>query len=159
MALEYCQQKRKAARRSCNGRLSDPSAYHLAVKAYDKALKAAKRKSWRTFCGEVDGIIPSAGLHWVLSKDASYQVGALRLPSGDSTSSDGEAAQHLPMTHIPGCQPIKKHHSSRRVLQEPAQEDWELESQVISEDKVRWAIDCFGTFKAAEEDEIFPGLL
>jgi hypothetical protein len=58
---------RKAAKRSWNGRQSDPDAYHLAVKAYDKALRAAKRKSWRTFCSEVDGITPSARLHTVRS--------------------------------------------------------------------------------------------
>jgi hypothetical protein len=83
----------------------------LAVKAYDKALRAAKR----TICSEVDGII--------LSKDVSYQMRALRLPSGEFTSSDGEAAKHLLMTYFAGCQPIEKHHSSRRVLQELIQED------------------------------------
>jgi hypothetical protein len=45
---------------------------------------------------------------------------AVRLPSGDFTSSDGEAAQHLLMTHFQGCQPIEEHHNSGRVLQEPA---------------------------------------
>jgi hypothetical protein len=72
--------------------------------------------------------------------------------SSDFTSSDGEAAQHLLMTHFPGCQPIEEHHSSERFLQEPAQEDWNLASEVVSEDKVRWAIDGFGTFKVAGED-------
>jgi hypothetical protein len=46
-----------------------------------------------------------------------------------------------------------------RVLQEPAQEDCDLASEVVSEDKVRWAIDGFGNFKVAGEDGIFPGLL
>jgi hypothetical protein len=63
------------------------------------------------------------------------------------------------MTHFPGCQPIEEHHSSGRVLQEPAQEDWDLTSEVVSKDKVRWAIDSFGTFEATGEDKIFPGLL
>jgi hypothetical protein len=76
----------------------------LAVETYDKALRAAKRKYWRTFYGEVHG----------------YQMGALRLPSGDFTISDREAAKHLLMTHFPGFQPIEEHHSSGRVLQEPA---------------------------------------
>jgi hypothetical protein len=64
-------------------------------------------------------------------------VGALRLLTGDLTSSDGEAAQHLLMTHFPGCQPIEEHHSSGRVLQEPTQQ---------------------AAFKAAGEDGIVPGL-
>jgi hypothetical protein len=43
---------RKAARRSWNRRQSDPNAYHWAVKAYDKALRAAEKTSWMTFCGD-----------------------------------------------------------------------------------------------------------
>jgi hypothetical protein len=77
----------------------------------------------------VDGIIPSARLHKVLSKDVSYQVGHLHFPR--------VAAQHLLNTHFPGCQPIEEHHSSERFLQEPAQEDWNLASEVVSEEKVR----------------------
>jgi hypothetical protein len=148
---------RKAARHSWNGRQSDPDAYHLAVKNYDKALRATKKKSWRTFCGEVDGIIPSARLHRVLG--ALGGLGALGLRSGDFTISDGEAAQHLLMTHFLGCQPIVQPNSFGRVLQAPAQEEWDFASEVVNEDKVRWAIDDFGTFKAAGEDGIFPGLL
>jgi hypothetical protein len=120
----------------------------LAVKAYDKALRAAKKKFWRTFCVEMDGIIPSASLHRVLSKDVSYQEGELTFSSGDFTSSDGEPAQHL-----------QEHHNSGRVLQEPTQKNWDLTSEVVSEDKVRWFIDGFGVFKAAGEDGTFPGLL
>jgi hypothetical protein len=66
----------------------------------------AKKTSKRTFCGEVDGIIPSARLHRVLSKDVSYQVGVVRLRLVDFTSSDAETAKYLLMTHFLGCQPI-----------------------------------------------------
>jgi hypothetical protein len=52
----------------------------LAVKAYDKASRAAKRTYWSYF-----------------------------------TSSDGEAAKHLLMTHFPGFQPIEKHQSYKNV--------------------------------------------
>jgi hypothetical protein len=83
--------------------------------------------SWRIFCGKVDGIILSARLHTVLSKNVKYQMRALRLPSGDYTGSDGEAAKHMLMIHFP--------HSSGRVLQEPFQEGWNLASKVVSEDK------------------------
>jgi hypothetical protein len=32
-------------------------------------------------------------------------------------------------------------------------------SEIVSEGKMRWAIDGFGTFKVAGEDKISPGLL
>jgi hypothetical protein len=83
----------------------------------------------------------------VLLKDVSYQVGEFTLCCGDFTSSDGEPAQHL-----------QEHHNSGWVLQEPAQENWDLTSEVVSEDKVRWFFDGSGVFKAAGEDETFPGL-
>jgi hypothetical protein len=38
-------------------------------------------------------------------------------------------------------------------------EDWDLASGVVSEDKVRWAINGIGIFKATGEDEIYTGLL
>jgi hypothetical protein len=37
--------------------------------------------------------------------------------------------------------------------------DWDFALEAVSEDKVRLAIDGFGTFKAVGEDGIFPGLL
>jgi hypothetical protein len=126
---------RKTARRSWNRRQSDPNAYHLAVKAYGKALRAIKRTFWRTFCGEVDCIIPSARLHRVLSKDVRYQMGALRLLLGDFTSSNEEAAKYLLMTHFPGCQLIEEHHSRGQRFQEPTQKDWYLALEVVSKDK------------------------
>jgi hypothetical protein len=46
-----------------------------------------------------------------------------------------------------------------RVLPEAVQEDSDFTLKVVSENKVRWAIDGFCTFKAAGEDGIFPGLL
>jgi hypothetical protein len=53
----------------------------------------------------------------------------------DFTSLDGKAAKHLLITHLPGCWPIEAHHRSGQVLQEPAQEDLDLASEVVSEDK------------------------
>jgi hypothetical protein len=83
----------------------------------------------------VDCIIPSARLHRVLSKDVCYQTGALRFLSGDFTSLDEEAAEHLLMTHFLGCQLIEEHHSRGRNFQEPTQKDWYLALEVVSKDK------------------------
>jgi hypothetical protein len=55
------------------------------------------------------------------------------------------------MTHFPGC--------LGGFYKNPPRRTWNLASKVVSEDKVRWAIDGFGTFKPAGEDGKFPGLL
>jgi hypothetical protein len=37
--------------------------------------------------------------------------------------------------------------------------NWLIASSVITEEKIRWAINGFGSYKTAGEDRIFPGLL
>jgi hypothetical protein len=100
--------------------------------------------------------VPSARLHRVPSKDISYQLRAHRLLSGDIISSEEDAAKHLLLIN---CQPIGDQQNSERVWYDPAQEDWDLALKVVSESKVRWAIDGFGTSKVAEENGIYHGLV
>jgi hypothetical protein len=68
----------KRARKAWNHRLTDPDAYKNAIKEYTKALRSKKRSSWKDFCGEVDGIQPSARLHRILSKDDDYKINCAR---------------------------------------------------------------------------------
>jgi hypothetical protein len=56
----------KRARKAWNHRLTKPEAYKNAIKEYTIALRSKKRSSWKDFCGEVDGIQPSAILHRIL---------------------------------------------------------------------------------------------
>jgi ribonuclease HI len=150
---------RKRARRAWNHRVSDPEAYKTAVSDYGKALRRDKRASWRQFCGEVDGIKPAARLHKILSKDESYQIGNLRLPSGIMTESDQAVADHLLETHFPGCESVSEDSSSEEPFISSTMDDWLEASKIVSEEKIRWAIEGFGSFKSAGEDGVFPALL
>jgi hypothetical protein len=100
----------------CNHRLTDPDAYKNAIKEYTKALRSKKRSSWKDFCGEVDGIQPSARPHRILSEDDDYKMGAFRFPSGAFTSTDQEVAEHLLDTYFPGCQPISRPQSQSQPI-------------------------------------------
>jgi hypothetical protein len=77
---------------------------------------------------------------------------AFRLPSGAFTSTDQEVAEHLLETHFPGPQ-------SQFQKITPSTEDWLIASSVITDEKIRWAINGFGSYKTAGEDGFFPGLL
>jgi hypothetical protein len=149
---------RKTARKAWNHRLTDPEAYKNAIKEYTKALRSKKRPPWKDFCGKVDGKEPSARLHRILSKDDDYKMGAFRLPSGAFTSTDQEVAEHLLETHFPGCQPISGPQSQSQPIT-PSTEDWLIASSVITEEKIIWAVNRFGSYKTAGEDGVFPGLL
>jgi hypothetical protein len=109
-------------------------------------------------CGEDDGIQSSTRLHRILSKDNDYKMGAFRLPSRVFTSTDQEVAEHLLETHFPGCQPISEPQSKSQPIT-PSTEDWLVASSVITEEKIRWAFNGFGSYKTAGEDGIFPGVL
>jgi hypothetical protein len=41
----------------------------------------------------------------------------------------------------------------------PSTEDWLIASSVITEEKIKWAINGFSLYKTTSEDGIFPGLL
>jgi hypothetical protein len=88
-------------------------------------------------------------------------MGAFQLPSGAFTSTDQDVAEHLfPIfdTHFPECQPISGPQSQSQPIT-PSTQDWLIAPSVITEEKIRWAVNGFGSYKTAGEDGIFPGLL
>jgi hypothetical protein len=85
-------------------------------------------------------------------------MGAFRLPSGACISTDQEVAEHLLDTHFSGCQPISGPQSQSQKIT-PSTEDWLIACSVITDEKIKWAINGFGSYKTAGEDGFFPGLL
>jgi hypothetical protein len=82
----------------------------------------------------------------------------IRLPSGDFKASQ-EVADHLLETYFPGCQPIMENTACAIPVRTPTEEGWLVASEAVDSDKIRWAIESFGSFNSAEEDGIFPVLL
>ncbi len=101
--------KRKTSRRLYNRaqRTKSPddwSNYRLTLKEYKKSIQVAKRQSCFTFCGEVEGIMETAWLHKLLSKDGSIRP-FLKAPD-EYTSSEKETVLLLLSTHFPGSSVI-----------------------------------------------------
>jgi hypothetical protein len=80
--------------------------------------------------------------------DDDYKMGAFRIPAGAFTSTDQEVAEHLLETHFPGCQPISEPQSQFQPIT-PSREDWLIASSVITEEKIRRAVNGFGSYKTA----------
>jgi hypothetical protein len=40
----------------------------------------------------------------------------------------------------------------------PSEENWLVASEAVKSDKIRWAIEGFGSFKSAGKDDILPAL-
>jgi hypothetical protein len=62
-------------------------------------------------------------------------------------------------SHCPGCQSIIENTARAIPGRTPTEEDWLVVSEAVDYDKIRWAIEGFGSFKSSGEDGIFPPLL
>ncbi|XP_078487324.1 uncharacterized protein LOC144745222 [Ciona intestinalis] len=153
---------RKLAKRSHKKALrsksaSDWSASKEATRAYKAKIRSSKRASWRKFCSEVNNLPAAMRLHRVLKGSKSHQIGSLRKPNGEFTSTPGEALNVLFDAHFPDDVNISHRHQNTDpslVL-----EDDDLETRIVTEDRVREAIKSFDPYKSAGLDKIYPILL
>jgi hypothetical protein len=68
-------------------------------------------------------------------------------------------ADHLHETHFSGFQPIMENRVRTFPVRASIEKDWLVASDAVDSNKIRWAIEGFGSFKFAGEDGIFPALL
>lgn len=96
-----------------------------------------------------------------LAKDPFFSIGSMKLPSGEFTSSLDGTLRHLMDHHFP-------QNVSRRSeqLREEVSSDYLLEvgdenaaKQIITKDKIQWAVNAFLPIKSPGEDGIFPAMI
>lgn len=62
---------------------------------YKRRIRSSKRDMWRKFCTDVEGVIPSARIHKILSKDPLNGPGNLKNTTGGFTQNDKETLRLL----------------------------------------------------------------
>jgi hypothetical protein len=73
---------------------------------YNKALRQAKRESWRRHCEEIEKAPECARLHRILSKDKQNAICSIQLENGDYTTTEKETLEKLFQVHFPGSEII-----------------------------------------------------
>jgi hypothetical protein len=73
---------------------------------YNKALRQAKRESWRRHCEEIEKAPECARLHRILSKDEQSAISSIQLKNGDYTKTEKETLEELLRVHFPGSEII-----------------------------------------------------
>jgi hypothetical protein len=73
---------------------------------YNKALREAKRESWRRHRQEIEEAPEYARLQRILSKYGQSAVSSLQLEDGEYTKTEKENLEELLMVHSPGSQII-----------------------------------------------------
>lgn len=132
--------------------------YRESLTVYSKAIRLAKRQSWEKFCGEIENLPDRAKLTRILKKDESSRVSALKLPTGEYTTNEQGALEHLLSVHFPGSVVIQGDDDVDTEINNVRRANG-ISHQIFALQKIKWAIGTFQSFKTAGPDGIFPKLL
>jgi hypothetical protein len=123
--------------------------YKRSLTDYNKALRQAKRESWRRHYEEIEKAPECARLHRVLSKEGRSAVSSIQLQNGDYTTSEREILEELLRVHFPGFEIILEPTGGWDGLElafpswNTTREDWTVSNKVISYDRLKWAVYSF----------------
>ena len=90
--------------------------YKWTLTGYNKALRQAKRESWRRHCEEIEKASECARLHKILSEDGTSSVSSIQLANGEYATSERGVLEELFMVHFPGSEIIMGHSEDGTAL-------------------------------------------
>jgi len=74
--------------------------YKRTLTDYNKALRQAKRESWKRHCEEIEKVPECARLNKILSNDGPSAVSSIQLANGEYTTSEREILEELFRVHF-----------------------------------------------------------
>lgn len=139
----------------------DWDKFKEAQYTYKKTLRRKDNKSWRNFCTNIESESAANRIRKIISKDKNCALGTIKKPDGTYTCSNTETIQTLLQTHFPGCKLADKHiqQQDTTTLKIPTINDIHIVNQIITDDKLKWAIENSKPYKSPGTDKIFPALL
>jgi hypothetical protein len=111
-----------------------------ALTDYTKALRQAKRESWRRHCKETEKAPECARLQRILSTDGQSASSSLQLENGEYTKTEKGTLQELLRVHFPGSEVILEPSAEWDGLEleslkwKGSREDWVVSRRVVSYD-------------------------
>ncbi|XP_055842523.1 uncharacterized protein LOC129909468 [Episyrphus balteatus] len=135
----------------------DMNSYRAKLNLYTKELRKAKRDSWARHCESIENTSEAARLRKVLASNPTTP-GYIKHPEGSWSNSSQETLELFMETHFPGCKNTDIPGSKQSNLLESTQQELNIE-QIITEQKIIWAINSFKPYKSAGPDEIIPAFL
>ena len=151
---------RRVSRRAWNKRRNHPEAYLDSRRKYKAALKELEVKTFRTLCSNVSSEGELSRLNKIFSKSGEFQVGSLRKSCGTYANDETEVLDILMSKHFPSC-----FMSSEVTLMSASRQrdflrtDFEMASNIFSNDHITWAIKSFSPFKSPGPDMVQPIML
>ena len=131
--------------------------YREVQRSYKKAVRQAKRASWRRYCEELSGSSAVAKIVKTLNKDTHSVLETLKVSDGTYTETPEETLTHLLDVHYPN------NSSSLRLVQPRLYGqilgDGDRLKDMVTEAKVAFAIKSFGPYKSPGGDGVYPIML
>ena len=135
-------------------------SYKTALTSYNKAVRDAKRNSWRKYCDGIRHSSATAKLVNIMSKDRNCSLNTIKLPNGKFSESGKGALAELFRVHFPVSEPYY-HNAIPIACPTPICDSgkWSIARKVVTPDRVNWAINSFKPYKSPGIDGIIPILL
>jgi hypothetical protein len=138
--------------------------YYTLLTEYSKAVRKAKRESWREHCGQLESLPKSMRLVKALGISKTNPLTTIRKENGELTESGKSTLNIMIGTHFPDSTVIDNNQDILNRIDTGVQirtyrRDWEISKKVVDEVKLRWAIESFQPYKTPGPDMIYPILL
>ena len=136
--------------------------------AYTREIRRAQSNAWINFCESIEGATATSKLHKLLAKDPAKGPGILKTQNGDYTKSAEEAAKLLLDTHFPGnvpengtaqCRCVQCTDAELATLDSSIAANAAQHRNIISYERVKWALHSFDKYKSPGYDGIYPIML
>jgi hypothetical protein len=98
-------------------------------------------------------------LQKILEKGKTRQLTGLLREDGSYTDNMEDCVRELMNTHFPECKEMTDNDEITDESKPAAEEEWKDIDEAVTENKIRWALDCLLPYKSPGEDDIFPALL
>jgi ribonuclease HI len=156
---ELADLRRKCRAAEREARRTGTCDYRAERRKYKYGIRKAKKLAWRKQCQEIEKVPDAARLYKVLSKDSTQEVGFIKKSDGTHTDSQEATMARLLEVHFPGCTNAPENEEDGIAVNSPSNEDRDVACQIVSEDRLAWAIGTFSPYKSPGIDEIYPVML
>ena len=138
----------------------DWEAQKLALSYFKKAVRRAKRDSWRSFVESTSSLTPTARLVKIIRSYETVRVSNVIKQNGEFAKSPLETMNYLLDIVSPGSQQTENRTTRSNFVDSPftRPEDTEMIANICSLEHMEAAINEFQPFKAPGPDGLYPVL-
>jgi len=132
--------------------------YKESLTNYNKEINNSKNASWKRRCEELSNTDECSRLNKLLSADNFQRLGSLKDKTGRFTTDAKKSLELLLETHFPNSIKVDNDQDDGSDFSVTTEVPLPVD-QIVSANRINWAISTFKPYKSPGSDGIFPALL